>query len=140
MQQQPITQQQIFDKVVVHLHEQNEQSMNAESGGCAYRGDNGLMCAVGCLITDEAFNPKFNILSVRNDEVFKMLIASGVSVSYADEDDTVLLLESLQEIHDDPIYAQFGFGMALVGRLKETASKFNLSTETLDKLPLNPKQ
>lgn len=50
----PMTKQQVFDKVVTHLLAQGEASTAGR--GCAYRGRNGLMCAVGCLIPDEMYN------------------------------------------------------------------------------------
>lgn len=52
-----MTGQEIFDKVAKHLLTQNAQSMGIM--GCAYRGDNGLQCAVGCLIPDELYRPEF---------------------------------------------------------------------------------
>lgn len=47
--------QEIFDQVAVHLLTQNEKSMLG--GACVYRGQTRkgkkLMCAAGCLISDE---------------------------------------------------------------------------------------
>lgn len=43
-----MTKQEIYDKVCAHLAQQKTRSM--KDGACAYRGDDGKMCAVGCLI------------------------------------------------------------------------------------------
>lgn len=49
-----MTNQEIFDKVATHLLSQGKRS--ALGGvGCAYRGDGGLQCAIGCLIPDELY-------------------------------------------------------------------------------------
>lgn len=47
--------QEVFDQVVTHLLNQGERSVDAD-GSCAYRGIDGLKCAVGCLISDEDYN------------------------------------------------------------------------------------
>lgn len=54
--------QAIFDKVVTHLRTQNACSLNKY--GCAYRGEDGLKCAVGCLIEDSEYNPDMEMLIV----------------------------------------------------------------------------
>jgi hypothetical protein len=50
------TPQELFDFVAAHLRQQKSKSMNNESA-CAYRGDNGRKCAVGCVIKDEEYSP-----------------------------------------------------------------------------------
>lgn len=49
------TDRDVFNHVRDHLLEQNQQSMY-QSGGCVYRGSNGLSCAIGCLIADEHYD------------------------------------------------------------------------------------
>lgn len=56
--------QDIFNKVVTHLLTQNEMSVAYRASGdpnikgmCAYRGKDGLKCAVGCLIEDDEYLP-----------------------------------------------------------------------------------
>ena len=51
----------IFDRVKTHLLTQNAKSMS--DGRCAYRGDGGRTCALGCLIPDEKYSRKFEGLS-----------------------------------------------------------------------------
>lgn len=55
-----MTEQEIFDKVVVHLANQKVKSTDGatdEGGICLYRGPEGRMCAVGCLLSDEEYSP-----------------------------------------------------------------------------------
>lgn len=64
--------QQIFDTVVNHLAAQGKRAMrnmyaaekpdwfqdgSTEQMSCAYRGENGAKCAVGCLIPDYMYDP-----------------------------------------------------------------------------------
>ncbi|UAV84634.1 hypothetical protein PHB09_139 [Pseudomonas phage PHB09] len=49
------TAQEVFDQVSQHMLRQGARSKQAFNG-CAYRGDGGLKCAAGCLISDEEYN------------------------------------------------------------------------------------
>ena len=51
-----MTKQEIFDKVLAHLRQQRVASETAS--GCAYRGEQGRTCAVGCLIPDAEYTPE----------------------------------------------------------------------------------
>lgn len=55
------TAQEVFDQVRDHLLQQNEKSekflLDNNSPTCAYRGDDNRMCAAGCLIGDDEYNP-----------------------------------------------------------------------------------
>ena len=92
-----LSKQEIFDKVCKHLLEQGCKSMG-NSQACLYRGSNGTQCAVGCLITDEAFKPELNSLPVHNSRVREMLCQSGIDGHDAE---LVHLLRELQSIHDE---------------------------------------
>ncbi|USV40975.1 hypothetical protein [Xanthomonas phage BUDD] len=101
------TMQDIFTKVATHLLTQNEKSMgefpHIEGLGCAYRGENGKMCAVGCLIKDEFYDPSFENETVESDSVISALEQSlGREITLEE----VSLLEELQGVHDksDPKY------------------------------------
>lgn len=48
-----MTNQEAFDKMVAHLRKQGQKAY--ENGACRYRTKGGLMCAVGCLITDAEY-------------------------------------------------------------------------------------
>jgi hypothetical protein len=49
-----------FNTVVKHLVKQNWQRSESSDGNCAYRGRDGLMCAVGCLIPDEKYRTSWD--------------------------------------------------------------------------------
>lgn len=49
------TMQQEFDAVVAHLYKQGKRA--AVNGRCRYRSDDGTMCAVGCRIPNEMYDP-----------------------------------------------------------------------------------
>jgi len=48
------TLQETFDKVARHLLTQQAKAEQPD-GNCAYRGEHGRKCAVGCLISDEEY-------------------------------------------------------------------------------------
>lgn len=69
-----MTGQEIFDGVLAHLRKQAKASLNTR-GKCAYRGEGGTACAVGCLIPDELYDPRIenwgvgSILNLRTNGV-----------------------------------------------------------------------
>lgn len=50
-----MTAQEIYNKVSTHLLTQNEKAIDPSSGQCKYRVNNGLKCAIGCLIVDSNY-------------------------------------------------------------------------------------
>ena len=97
----PMTSEQllaVIDTVTEHLLKQNARSEESIEGRCLYRGPNGLKCAVGALITDDAYSEAINELSVSSDLVQDALEDSGFPV----RDDPVLfkILKDLQFVHD----------------------------------------
>lgn len=92
--------QQIFEIVSKHLLTQNQRSTgalrNSPFEGCAYRGRNGLKCAVGCLIPDELYNPNIEDITIdgllENDDNTNLK-----ELFYAVE---YRFLTELQTIHD----------------------------------------
>jgi len=89
-----MTKQEIFEKSAIHLLKQNATSILHrgidDEPICAYRGDNGLMCAVGCLIPDSEYKPELESKSASYiaDMVPSLLGAHTV------------FLDQLQAIHD----------------------------------------
>lgn len=83
------TKQETFDTVVAHLRKQGCKSENDD--GCAYRGDGGLMCAAGCLIPDEKYNPKWEGFDVSYVPIKNMFMEIGHDL---------WLLNELQMCHD----------------------------------------
>jgi len=49
----------VFNYVIDHLRRQGLPSL--ASGLCAYRGENGTMCAAGALMTDEEYDPRWEL-------------------------------------------------------------------------------
>jgi len=79
--------QEVFDQVKDHLLSQNRTSMLGDS--CAYRGEYGLQCAAGCLMSDE--------------EASKLIQTSSWYVLTKHEQVPQKhkgLIENLQDIHD----------------------------------------
>lgn len=103
-----LTMQQTFDKVCDHLIAQNDRSLAPSApelwdshimgaGGCAYRGERGLKCAVGVLIADEYYTKDLEGLDVYADQVQQALEKSGVP----HDNDSLALLDKLQRLHDE---------------------------------------
>jgi hypothetical protein len=94
-----MTHQELFDTVATHLFTQGEQSL-CESGSvdatCAYRGDNGLTCAVGCILPDDIYTNDMEGEGVQSD-----LVSAAIAEAYGAE--AVPLLTCLQHCHDNPI-------------------------------------
>lgn len=92
--------QMIFDTVRAHLLRQNRPSVN--DIGCAYRGEGGTMCAVGCLIDDRYYDPHFEGDNLISRDVQKALELSGISATTDDGqlNEIGRLLEDLQQAHD----------------------------------------
>lgn len=115
--------QEIFDKVATHLLTQGEKSMlphdhvvflnphlNIE---CAYRGENGLSCAVGCLIPDDKYDEY-----IEGKGVSEVNAVCNMNWNYRQ----VQLLWELQSVHDDtPIHLW-------QQQLKLVADEYSLNT------------
>lgn len=87
-----LTDQEVFDKIVGHLRRQNSKSLSGLIGGtCKYRGANGKMCAVGCLIPDNQYTRGLEFLAPDHDELRDIL--SQFTLNFP-------LLKTLQSIHD----------------------------------------
>ena len=92
-----LTGQGIFDRVVTHLLTQNARSTETDRFGsinCAYRGERGMACAVGCLIPDELYDCLIEGESVGDIRILNMLERAGISPE-------VELLSDLMGTHDD---------------------------------------
>ena len=88
------TNQTAFDTVVKNLLKQNERSIQPDSNYCAYRGKNGLKCAIGWLIPDELYEE-------RMENYIYLFYGGGFPKlkPFFDQVD-ILLLRALQDIHD----------------------------------------
>ena len=118
-----MTLQEVFDKAAKHLLTQGKRSVDSE-GGCLYRGTDGSMCAVGCLISDEAYSAELEGLTVDVVCVREALHKSGVPMDNA----ALNLLQFLQGVHDcDPV-------REWRSALRATAAQFSLNTAALDEV------
>ncbi len=95
----PLTKQQIFDKVAVHLLTQKKKSVRTKDmpsydgpsrTSCAYRTPEGLMCAVGCLITDEEYKNN-------GEEISARVLARKIQRLSTEQE----FLATIQYLHDD---------------------------------------
>lgn len=89
----------IFNKVEQHLLSQNAKSQIHRRGldVCGYRGTEGRMCAVGCLIKDQYYSPTFEGESALDAGVIRALNQSGINTQ---EPSTMSMLIDLQMLHD----------------------------------------
>lgn len=124
--------QHLFDVVADHLLTQKAKSLSTdamrEKGnplGCAYRGANGMKCAVGVMIPDELYSPKlegWSIFTVNFERVLRKVLGRDVH-----ED----LPYVLQRVHDMyPVEMWFT-------KLNEIALDFGLSTVVIDKYEIH---
>ena len=99
-----MTKQEIFDTVAAHLLEQKETCVIRTSSGtdfCAYRGDRGMMCAIGVLVPDNLYEqsmeggPVYALLE-EWPEVCKAIWGRKKMAPYQKK-----FLSDLQLIHDE---------------------------------------
>lgn len=89
-----MTNQEAFTKVEKHLLTQNKQASRTIPGTeiteCRYRTEDGLKCALGCLIPDELYRDCIEGIPVGDLNLHEIGLA-GIDVT---------LLTRLQDIHD----------------------------------------
>lgn len=91
-----LTRREVFDQVKAHLLKQGHRSYSRVQG-CVYRGKDGDMCAVGCLIPDDIYDMNMegtDALGLFSDWDYEMEQCS------LDQDEHGALLMALQAIHD----------------------------------------
>ena len=109
------TPQQVYDYVVAHLRKQ-WPNRAWENGFCQYRTSDGLMCAVGCLISDDIDTTEFigSVSSlIRHFPELPSYIPNNCE-----------LLTRLQMVHDEEIV--FSDKKRLEADLNSIASLFGL--------------
>jgi hypothetical protein len=92
-----MTNQEAFTKVVQHLRQQGERSIREEDEAlrCRYRGEDGKMCAIGCLIPDEEYEP-----SMEGKAIETLLRRREGTFAPSLEEVSLSLLGALQRVHD----------------------------------------
>ena len=113
--------QEIFDKVYAHAMTMEKRSLIPGTEKCAYRGDGGAMCFVGCLIDDKHFDEAFECRTVADGLVLDALRSSGIV------DDT-RFLKDLQSIHDSNKLVGKDFKKQVKHDLLRFALAYNLET------------
>lgn len=116
-----LSEQEIFDKVSLHLLTQNKKSRGPAIEGSYYHGINGLTCAIGCLIPDEYYDPAMEGISIwwlLSGHFETQMNKCGLDIS-----EHLTLLKELQLIHDyTPIHLWCNY-------LKSIATKLKLSPQ-----------
>jgi hypothetical protein len=92
-----MTPQEFFTKTVQHLRKQGHRALDAD-GRCAYRAPNGDMCAIGCLIPDELYDPQMEGLNVLRMLFFSPLAEKLQPVFRGIPSK---LLDRMQYVHDN---------------------------------------
>lgn len=127
-----MTEQEIFNKVAAHLLTQKRPAKTAD--GCRYRSRDGLKCAVGALITDEAYSADIEDRPCTSYVVLDAIRRSGIAIGN-DEDTiygdggTVALLRRLQVVHDSFEPHEWAL------QLKTEAKRFLLDSSIVDTFP-----
>jgi hypothetical protein len=126
------TLQQIFDQAVNGIRAQGGPATN-DFGKCQYRAPNGNKCAVGQLIPDSAYDPKWDTgggvrlvdLADSNSFCQAMRVAAGVDL---DDAKVLDMMSALQQAHDDAAFYGGGedFFLGFEPRVSDVASRFGL--------------
>lgn len=116
--------QDVFNTVAEHLIQQGEESMSY-AGKCAYRGRNGTMCAIGCLIPDSAYELSIENKTAKSVEVQETLPFRVASVADSD------FLHDLQLAHDCKL--RHGGLLVWYEEMLQVAADFDLDTTFIQK-------
>lgn len=126
-----LTQQQILDRVTTHLLTQGEKSHDGYGGRYKFDrteyGEPVYQCAIGCLITDDAYTIHLEDSAVMSPKVLKALVESEVFDSMAAAEEQIGFLDALQVVHDDFDPAQWA------NKLQQVADDYALTLN----LPVN---
>lgn len=123
-----------FDTIATHLLVQGQRSEarfpDLDGGmlnGCAYRGNNGLRCAVGFCISNEKYSPELEGKICSNPYVL-----NAIDAQYCNDG---FFLSALQQIHDgDSRMPDTHCVKAWPDKLRKFASRYNLDASIVDTL------
>jgi hypothetical protein len=127
--------QAIFDRVARHLFAQGDRAI-VEGDVCAYRGEGGMRCAVGVLITDDEYHPRmeghdaYSLLCEARGDHDEVLPSRWPTLVRLDP--FASLLQDLQEVHDDPL-VWLGT-VAMRDKLRRVATTHRLDADVLEDL------
>lgn len=108
-----MTRQKMFNIAGLHLLKQGKRSENEGASLCMYRGPEGTMCAVGCLIPDELYDQKME----GSDPYYLVNLFDLFKIEDAG------FLKSLQKIHDKSTNAPTTWAL----HLYETSKTYDLN-------------
>lgn len=94
-----MTDQELFDKVATHLLTQNAKSQESD-GTCAYRGENGTKCSIGCLIPDDKYDEDFE--GKRVGSCAELREAAGISQNQVSLAGALVVVHDLYLVEDWP--------------------------------------
>ena len=110
--------QEVFDRVVRHLYAQRKKAKYVDDDGelaCAYRGENGTKCAVGCFIPDEDYTARIEGGGV-NVAIGRYANLGRDWAKRLDRAGTFELLRKLQMVHDHNEVASWPFALQKVAK------------------------
>lgn len=131
-----MTDQEILDRVYPHLLTQRRKSLRKigfDDEGCAYRGEDGCSCAIGCLIPDDMYDPEIEGCGI--DINFYLygyvLFESQERMAWIEYRlgllDSLPLLSLLQTVHDGYSVNEWE------SRLRSVADEFGLTVPEIAK-------
>jgi len=110
-----MTPQEAFTKSVVHTLQQGKRSTRlmpySAKKVCAYRGDNGLKCAIGALIPDNEYIPE-----MEGNLIIDNFRRGFIPPSLAGFED-IWLLSSIQSVHDNEDVSEWENGFRRVAHV-----------------------
>lgn len=105
-----MTLEQISEKIRDHLIAQKARSIGELGISCKYRGHNGMMCAVGCLITDEVYDSTGGIIEGECADASSVHQALVDSLGFQFTEAVEKMLLNWQAYHDDYACLRFVAG------------------------------
>jgi hypothetical protein len=120
-----MTNQEAFEKVTIHLLTQMEKSEAVDAdcdigAECRYRGPNGLMCAIGCLITDDQYASSLEGWDATHGCIRALPCLVGIN------SDLLLMLQHVHD-HSQPVDWE--------DRLRAVATRWSLTMPDLETAP-----
>ncbi len=109
----------MFNKIVKHLLKQNKKCELTNKNDykmCVYRGENGMKCAIGCILPDKLYRPRHDKESY---DIYRLMNNLEIRKYFGGKDNIEFLVE-LQGIHDSYNPKNWKF------KLKIFAKKYDL--------------
>ena len=121
--------QEVFDFVVSKIIHQGQPS--TVNGSCAYRGPDGLRCAAGWLLPDEAYDRSFNRSSIVSSR-FQSNVKRYQAYWLKSPSRFFNLIKDLQRAHDDAVFDNNNFLKYFKTGCESVAALHKLNTKVLD--------